>query len=260
MNIRHLTSEDVPGAMDLSRAAGWNQTPEDWARMIALEPRGCFCVQCDGRIVATATLLCFGTDLAWIGMVLTHADYKRRGFARALMCAALDESRARGVRTVKLDATDQGYPLYAALGFVDEQPIERWRCDYPNMAEDLTPARVWDRVLDREAFGADRWRFVESLGPAFGDESGYVMTREGTRAQYLGPCVARDAAGAARLVRSVLKPGAWFWDLLPNHVAALSLAVSLGFQPVRHLVRMRLGPPIETRDDLVYAIAGFEAG
>ena len=100
--------------------------PADWERMITLEPLGCFGIEQDDRIVATTTLLTYGRDLAWVGMVSTHAEYQRRGYARQLVTAALELASAREIRSVKLDATDQGRPLYASLGFTDEQPIERW--------------------------------------------------------------------------------------------------------------------------------------
>jgi GNAT superfamily N-acetyltransferase len=256
---RLLTVRDVEAATTLSTAAGWNQTTEDWQRLIELEPRGCFGIDCDAVLAATATLLCFDTTLAWIGMVLTHRDYMRRGFARALMQAAIDEARARGVRTIKLDATDQGHPLYASLGFIDEQPVERWRLEGSvRLTADAATGEIpW--ALDREAFGADRSRFIRALGaPEIAGESGYAMMRPGVRAAYLGPVVTNDAT-RMRIDRQGGE-GATFWDLLPANQAARALAAGSGFEPVRHLVRMRLGPPVQSRDDLVFAIAGFEAG
>src|SRR5690606_28412024 len=119
--MRLLTLADVPSACELSAAAGWNQMPVDWERIISLEPLGCFCIEEDERVVATTTLLTYDRDLAWVGMVLTHADYQRRGFARQLVTAALELALARGMRSIKLDATDEGRPLYARLGFDDEQ-------------------------------------------------------------------------------------------------------------------------------------------
>src|SRR5687767_9910723 len=118
--MRLLTSADVPQALELSAAAGWNQTPADWERMIELEPRGCFGIEADNRLVATTTLLTYGRDMAWIGMVLTHVDYQRRGYARLLVTAALELAAARAIPCTKLDATDQGRSLYASLGFEDE--------------------------------------------------------------------------------------------------------------------------------------------
>lgn len=259
MHPRLLTAADVEAALELSTAAGWNQTAADWRRLIELEPHGCFGLDCDGRLAATATMLCFEKALAWIGMVLTHRDYLRRGFARALMGAAIDEARARGIRTLKLDATDQGRPLYASLGFIDEQPVERWSSPGGIALANSDPVEGIPWELDREAFGADRSRFIAALGPAAAaSPAGYLMMRPGMRARYVGPVVAADP-GVLCLERAA-SPAPFFWDLLPSNPRARALAGSLGFAPVRHLVRMRLGPSLETRDDLVFAIAGFEAG
>lgn len=258
--VRLLTVADVPKALALSTAAGWNQTAEDWQRVIELEPRGCFGIDHEGELVGTTTLLCFGVELAWVGMVLTRKDQQRKGHARRLVTAALDEARGRGVRCVKLDATDQGRPLYANLGFIDEQPIERWAGQGSATSSSLT-AGVIDTHLDSEAFGADRLRFLNALGqPPMVSDGGYVMTRPGTRAKYIGPCVARSPEAAERLIRGALAAGPWFWDLLPSNSAASALCASFGFEPVRHLIRMRFGAPIDKRDDYVFAIAGFEAG
>ena len=77
--VRTLTPDDIPSAMELSIAANWNQTPEDWQRVMRLSPDGCRCIESDGKIVATATRLDYGKRLAWIGMVLTRPEYRRQG-------------------------------------------------------------------------------------------------------------------------------------------------------------------------------------
>src|SRR5436309_3689849 len=124
--LRLMTPDDLAAATELSAAAGWNQTPEDWQMLIGLEPHNCFAVEADGRLVSTTTLLCYSQRLAWIGMVLTSANYRGRGFARRLLAAALDRADSLGIETVKLDATDDGKPIYEKFGFNAEQPVERW--------------------------------------------------------------------------------------------------------------------------------------
>jgi hypothetical protein len=239
--------------MELALAAGWNQTREDWVRLIALEPAGCFGAELDGRLVATTTLLCYGRDLAWIGMVLTHRDYQRRGLARRLVQEALDLAGRQNIRSVKLDATDQGRPLYQALGFEDEQPVERWRRDEVSAAGPM-PAISLDRAADLRAFGCDRSRFLDALPPG--------VHRPGTRAHYFGPYVAEDPNRAETEIREVAAAirAPMFWDLFPAHPHAPRIASELGFAPVRRLVRMVRGERIVTDDTLVYAIGGFEAG
>src|SRR5947209_20559745 len=112
MTVRLLNPSDIPQAMRLKGAAGWNQTAEDWARLMELAPHGCFGIDVDGVLASTTTAVCYGTDLAWIGMVLTSAEHRGRGLARTLMRHTLEYIAQRGVECVKLDATDMGRPLY----------------------------------------------------------------------------------------------------------------------------------------------------
>ncbi len=250
--VRPLVAADVDAAFALSTAAGWNQTSQDWERVLEIAPEGCFGID-DGGLAATTTLMCHGAALAWVGMVLTRADCQRRGYARALVAAALELADRRGIPCVKLDATDQGRPLYASLGFEDEQPIERWRREATPSTGAMPPVLL-DEALDREAFGADRTTFLRTL--ALG------VARPGRIAYYLGPFVSRDPQKAESTIRAIVEgdQGPWFWDLLPEHPHAARIAAGLGFQPVRRLVRMVRGRQNQRNDNLIYAIGGFEAG
>jgi GNAT superfamily N-acetyltransferase len=238
-----LSAADIPAAMELSTGAGWNQTAADWATLLLRSPDTCLCVESDGRLVATTTLVCYATGLGWVGMVLTHPDYRRRGFARALVAQALEIARERNVQTLKLDATDQGRPLYQSLGFVDEQPVERWGWE-------ASASNASDRPHPRAL-------------PEITEPGGHLLHRAGVRAHYLGPCVADNAATAERLFRRAIDEiGAnrYFWDLLPANTAAVALAGKLGFTPVRRLSRMVRGPNPPRDESRNYAIAGFEWG
>ena len=54
--------------------------------------------------------------------------------------------------------------------------------------------------------------------------------------------------------------GPLFWDLPADNQAAVRIARSMGFAPVRLLKRMARGPaPLEQRR-LIYALSGFETG
>ena len=77
--VRTLTPADVPSAMELSKAANWNQTPEDWLRVLQLAGEGFRCVEAAGKIVATASLLPYGTRLAWIVQPQEHSVHVYHG-------------------------------------------------------------------------------------------------------------------------------------------------------------------------------------
>jgi GNAT superfamily N-acetyltransferase len=271
--VRTLTIADIPAGMRLKEAAGWNQTETDWRNVLSLAPDGCFGIECDGDLRATATAVCFGRDLAWIGMVLTDAAYRGQGFARRLMEHAIEYLRYRRVNWIKLDATDMGRPLYAQLGFRDEAGIERWiRKPREFSMRSTSPGPfVLDSGLDREAFGADRSQLLCVLA---GIEStsfaglGFAMGRAGSRAAYFGPCVARSVDVARDLLAWFLERHAEesvYWDILPGNGEAIQIAREYGFERVRELVRMTLAgvsdpAPLTNKDALVFATAGFEYG
>jgi GNAT superfamily N-acetyltransferase len=271
--LRTLTPVDIPAAMRLKDAAGWNQTETDWRNVLGLEPDGCFAIECDGDLRATATAVCFGPELAWIGMMLTDSAYRGRGFGRRLMENAMEYLRRRSVNWIKLDATDMGRPLYARLGFRDEAAIERWIRTPRSLPRrrGLPGPFVPDPALDRQAFGADRSQLLRALA---GIESasvagaGFAMGRAGSRTAYFGPCVARSADVARDLVAWFLENHAnesVYWDILPGNTDAVRIAHEFGFERVRELVRMALAGagdpvPLNNNDNLVFGIAGFEYG
>ena len=49
--------------------------------------------------------------------VYTHADYRRQGLARKMLNMLIDDAKSKGATELSLDATDQGRPLYEAMGF-----------------------------------------------------------------------------------------------------------------------------------------------
>src|ERR1044071_2232747 len=124
IDIRLLFESDIPSAMRLKEAAGWNQTEADWRRLLSLQPNGCFAAVKDGRLVGTTTTTIYD-ELAWIGMVLVDPQYRRQGIAVQLMNVALEYLNGK-VETIKLDATELGQPVYEKFGFAAESEVERW--------------------------------------------------------------------------------------------------------------------------------------
>jgi ribosomal protein S18 acetylase RimI-like enzyme len=266
--LRRLCAEDISAAAQLSAQAGWNQTAEDWGTLLELSPEGCLAIEVEGHLAATTTLLCYGRRLAWIGMVLTKTEYQRRGFARKLLAHTLESADKMGIETIKLDATDQGQPLYERLGFRSEQEIERWSRPGGNDAQ-LPAGRTsgeepW-RDLDSLVFGADRSQLLErlaQLNPPRSISRSYLFSRAGRVTAYLGPCVSENPRTARRMIEECIQntSRAWSWDLFPRNRDAVVLARNLGFSPKRHLVRMARGKDLREKENAIYAIAGFELG
>jgi GNAT superfamily N-acetyltransferase len=269
--MRKLTASDIRSAVQLSMEAGWNQTAEDWCTLIELTPEGCLAIEVDGELVSTTTLLCYGRRLAWIGMVLTRIAYRGRGFAHRLMTEALALADRMKIETVKLDATDQGRPLYEKLGFRCEQAVERWwrRRETGNSSASVIDQQAsqdsW-RDVDLRVFGADRTELLSKLArrhPPLSLGDSYLFSRPGRLTSYLGPCVAETSASARALIELAWQTrcsGGWSWDLLCSNVQAVALARALDFTPQRHLTRMVRGKEQHANVEATYAIAGFELG
>ena len=265
--LRTLRLEDVPAAYQLSAQAGWNQTEADWRMLLELAPGSCLAIEVNGQLAATTTLLCYGRRLGWIGMVLTKAEFQRRGFARKLFREALKQSDEIGIETIKLDATEQGQPLYEQFGFHVEQEIVRWSRpksgaeQFPATRSSTTP---WRRE-DAQYFGTDRLMLLENMAqrhPPASRGKSYLFSRPGRVSAYLGPCVSDNPEDARSLIVTQVRNStcSWYWDLFPGNEHAVNIARDLGFSPQRHLLRMRRGKEMSENRDAIYAIAGFELG
>jgi GNAT superfamily N-acetyltransferase len=57
--------------------------------------------------------------------VYTDPAYRRRGLARRVMGALIEEAYRRQLDVLELNATDDGYPLYRSLGFTDDSSTHR---------------------------------------------------------------------------------------------------------------------------------------
>ncbi len=277
VQIRLLFESDIAAAMQLKEAAGWNQTEDDWRRLLMLEPNGCFVAIKDGRLVGTTTTTTYGNDLAWIGMVLVEPQHRRQGIAAKLMQVALDYLQPR-VATIKLDATALGQPVYEKFGFEVESTIERWSGVAGSAAHNSQALLGEDRdtllALDQLAFNADRSKLIESLidnasvSPVLVRDTddalnGYALARRGTRADYVGPVVSRDPQQAEMLldrVLSQLNRRRVYIDFNTECGISASLLSERGFAKERDLIRMRAGGPAAKTSPFVIAIAGPEVG
>lgn len=283
IQIRLLVERDVAEAMRLKNAAGWNQSEDDWRRLLRLSPHGCFAATVGGKVVATTTTTVYGRALAWVGMVLVDPGFRRKGIATALVRAALDSLGAEGVEAVKLDATPEGAPVYESLGFESELRIERWmgtaggRTSESVTPSDAAPPQLFEKVFefDRRAFGADRSELLRALSdeacvrPSLrvGDDGllrGYALARRGSPTCYAGPVVAEDAETAAFLLDDLLGrlgDGRVYVDLNTTFEGGARELSARGFSKQRELVRMRRGKRTSAGTSPgVFAIAGPETG
>ncbi|NPV65729.1 MAG: GNAT family N-acetyltransferase [Anaerolineae bacterium] len=261
--LRRLWLADAPRAHALSRLVGWSLTLASWERMILWGGRGCFALYRGDALVATAIATVYGRERAWIGGVITHPDHRRQGLATRLMTVALDYLQARSVPHVLLDASEQGRPLYEALGFRPIYSIEIWAGRASSyLGPRARPLRRGDLdavvALDAETFGVARGRILRRLVQdyphlAWVDEedgriAGFLLAQDdrqdGTPA-HLGPWMHRSPWGAEKLLRtalSVLIGREVRVDIPDRNPHATALAYAHNLRHRRVCTRMHLGP------------------
>ena len=282
IEIRLLDESHINEAMKIKELVGWNQTEDDWRRLLKVEPRGCFGAFRDGALVGTTTTTCYDHDLAWIGMVLVHPANRRMGIATRLLRHALDYL-SDAVSTVKLDATADGQRLYERLGFHVESLVERWfGTAVPNgrvggdvevtYLNETTTAELLE--LDRRAFCADRSSLIKALianasvVPAIartknGAVGGYSIARRGSQISYVGPIIATTANEAAALLDRTLDQLTGqqvYVDVNTRFEGWPRVLLDRGFSKQRELIRMRLGKLSNPTSPWVFSIAGPEVG
>ena len=279
IEVRLLRETDVPAAVQLKELARWNQTENDWLRVLRLEPGGCFCATIDGEVVGTTTTTTYGQQLAWIGMVLVAPERRKLGIATRLMHAAIEYLSKAGIESIKLDATPAGHPLYEKLGFKEESLIERWQgiAGTPAVAGPTwdTTARREALALDHRAFGADRSKLIDMLiedscvPPVLakavnGQLSGYALARHGSAAVYLGPVIATGVEAATTLLDGLLgevSGQSVYIDLNTNFENGRKVLTDRGFVKQRDLIRMSYGKKSQAGSSpSIFAIAGPELG
>jgi ribosomal protein S18 acetylase RimI-like enzyme len=205
---------------------------------------------------------------AYVSMMGVDPVLQRRGIGSSLMSGLLAWARERGFAAIELDATPSGRELYAAFGFVEAGRTLVY----------VAAARGGDRraarlhaagdqaailAADRQAFGSDRsdvlLQLLEARTNAVavsgrrGAVDGFAVAQP--RSELLGPVVAADAAGAARLIdaaRAVLPAGHRI-NVPSGNDGLEALLVARGYRLARSLAHMLLGVPPQAARDRLFA-------
>ena len=118
--IRRMTDEDAPFLSAIEQktfSMPWKT--EDFLEMIAKESVAYYVAEADGRIVGGAGVRNILGD-GEITNVVVDEDYRRRGIARKLLTALMEEGRKLGVTAFTLEVragNTAAIGLYESLGF-----------------------------------------------------------------------------------------------------------------------------------------------
>jgi GNAT superfamily N-acetyltransferase len=277
ITIRQMTIDDLGLGIKLSGQARWNQTQADWLRFIELEPEGCFVGELNGRAVGTTTT-CVFRKVAWIAMVLVDVDARGSGVGTTLLKHSVEYLKSRQVRTIRLDATSLGRPIYEKLRFAPDYELARFEGRAPEARESATvvtaaPEMFADIIeFDMRMTGRERVKMLGRLFEEFpesvrivrrADEiEGFITMRPGANSVRIGPCTATPEAGPAlfgdALGRCAGKPV--FVDIPLDNAEAVKVAESNGLTVQRSFTRMSWGRKAIDNAEASWASSGAEKG
>lgn len=218
ITLRPFDSKDLVPAQQLSLALLWPHRLEDW--QFVYEQGHGFVLEGEGdpvpELLGTALFWRYGKSHASLGMVIVSGAMQGQGLGRRLMSRVLEEI---GDRSVQLNATIAGEPLYRKLGFTPTGKVHQHQSAALKPAfipltpgERIRPIGANDKpkltALDALAFGADRSPTIESLlavsdGVAIdhgGEIIGFALVRRFGHGRVIGPVVAPDIERAKAMI------------------------------------------------------------
>ena len=279
IRIRQMRSCDLPFGLYLNKQAGWNQSSEDWGRILDLEPNGSLVAERNGRAVGTLSTCVFKKEVAWIAMVLVDREARGQGIGTTLVSHALEMLDKQGILSVWLDASTLGQTIYEKLGFQSRFELLRYQGVLPTTSavDQVRPFEGDDLDavvrLDQSCSGADRrkllgqllcqqpceMRVVKESDRVFG----YLATRPGSDARQIGPCIAMTIEAGKLLLQDICHRHAGtrvFVDIPDYHREAKAWARACGLNVCRSFLRMVRGAVPERREEYLWASFGPEKG
>jgi GNAT superfamily N-acetyltransferase len=260
VSIRAFEAKDIESA-DILLQQAFFQTESfqiQLNRCLAVQPDGWWAAELDGSLAGMVGAVRYG-PVAYVGMMGVSPERQRLGVGTALMKHLVDDLEGRhGCRTMLLEATTAGEPLYTALGFRQEAVTVEFRRVSP-LAQAELPVQSICAVkpeeidalasLDARLFGADRRPLVRRL---FDERPQHVLRAANgngylfAQLQILGPWAADSSTVAEELlVASGCLHGPAPWRVLvpAENTASMEILLRHGFTEYRRMAHMRKGKP-----------------
>ena len=221
--LRSMHYNDIEVVMHLKNEEGWNQTEKDWELLIKNPHNTCLVAEYKQKVIGTATAINYSDEVAWIGMVLVDRNYRGQGVSKLLLADLM--KKLEQCKSIKLDATAAGLPVYKKMGFVNEYSI----CRFTNSSlknsstgkYEISPEPVQTKDIpeivkfDKLIFGVERTSLINFLIENYPDKAwllkknnqiaGYALGRDGTRFNQIGPVSALTTNDAKILIAEALK-------------------------------------------------------
>jgi len=200
-------------------------------------------------------MVAIGTNLlhentAWLACVIVHPNHRSKGYGNLITERLIKNSVGPHIKTLYLDATEMGYPVYTKLGFEVETEYVHLKS-----LQVFDGQKTSDRILDfdekyrNEIFRVDQAISGENRRKSFNGHvnNAKVFVENGhVTGFYLptfadGPIMALTETAGTELMK--YRFGDKSYAILPiDNETGLKTLHQNGFEPYRTSKRMRWGP------------------
>ncbi|MFI5156079.1 MAG: GNAT family N-acetyltransferase [Chitinophagales bacterium] len=258
MRIENFDSQDLVHIPALQ--------PPSWGDLV---PRFRYFIQSDfcfpkkisinGNIAAVGAIINHG-DSAWLACIVVHPDYRNKGLGTFITEYLMDQVDESIYKTIYLDATKLGFPIYEKLGFITELEYLHLKSEN-DLNFDMNLENVVDFSsgfqekllnLDRLVSGEDRRRTIlEQIGTAK-----LVVARNDLLGFYIpgladGLIIASDPRAGIKLMKLRLRDKKF--AIFPScNKKALEFLYQHQFVEYRNSKRMRWGRERAWRPESLY--------
>lgn len=221
LELEQFDKNDILGLRDLSASVGWDYDEQEINTVIT-SGKIYGHKNAEGKIVSSAAIIPYDTDLASIGMVIVNKDYRGLGLGKKVTQKCIDSVSKE--TSIMLISTEEGKPLYENLGFKTVDYVHKLLCEsfIPNkliVKKEGTLERYNSNdfneliELDSAAFGDKRSKFLLNrinqskqclvVKDQTGKIIGFGLSILGPLNLILGPIVAPNFETAALLIKEL---------------------------------------------------------
>ncbi|UPW84985.1 GNAT family N-acetyltransferase [Lysinibacillus sp. Ag94] len=269
-------ANDIPGLMDLSDSVGWDYD-ESEIKTVMMSGKIFGHKNAEGKIVSSAAIMTYDTNLASIGMVIVHANYRGLGLGKLVTQKCIESVSPH--TAIMLVATKDGEPLYKKLGFTTVDYVHKYLADnysgVHNLASNEYTIEVYNESdfaeivrLDAAAFGDKRSNFLRNrvkqakhcivVRDHQTNIIGFGLSIQGPINLMLGPIIALNSITASLIMNTLAKDhhGKLRMDVPSGHAEMIKWLEQNGFTEVnRPPVMILHAEEMPTRNNTLFAIA-----
>lgn len=275
LDIRRMTRDEVPIAVDWAAEEGWNPGINDGDVFYHADPRGFFVALEEGEPVGCCSAVVYRRQFAFFGLFIVRPDCRGRGIGLQLTRAAMDYV---GECNCGLDGVVAMQSRYAQFGYRLAYRNIRFEGEGDGQIhQNVVPLNTlpFDRVAecDLRHFSAQRREFLRhwlvqpgasALGyVSDGRLAGYGIRRPCRVGYKIGPLFAESDRVADALFQSLCSQNhgaSVFLDVPEPNAKAMDLVRRYGMRPCFETARMYTQGTPEFPVDQVYGVTTFELG